>query len=93
MCMSWADYSRAAQGYIIRTAKQFEGVRKIAYYSLVAQFGNKAPREKSLFSIITDPPPPKIDRATAPTPQELEAIRLRYFGDKTGKAWQLLKKV
>lgn len=65
----------------MRQCRYMEGVRKTAYWTLIAA-GAKRVRENHLFSLITDPPPPKIDKEEEISQEELNAIANRYFGKK-----------
>lgn len=87
--MEWSDWTRYAQGYIIRNARYLEGVRKSAYFSLLAA-GAKRVREHHLFTLITDNREVvKIDPSEKLSKKDLEPIIERYFGKK----WPSQKKV
>lgn len=89
MAMSWCDYQRAAQGYIIRNARYLDGVRKLAAFTLAAT-GAKRIRETALFRIATDSyRAPEVRPEDRMTPELLNEINERYFGGKKGKAWRM----
>lgn len=79
-CMTWTDYSRAAQGYWLRNARFMEGIRKMAFFTILANADPKKARslrEDKLFQLITDqvkqqPKPKKL------TPTEMQAVLKRY---------------
>lgn len=79
--MTWADYSRSAQGYWIRNARNLEGTRKIMF-AIAKTSGDPKKvrhlREDQLFRVITDPPkkntePVKLSAA------ERKALLNRYY--------------
>lgn len=80
--MSWVDYTRASQGYIIRSARFMEGVRKLGYFTVVMNADPKKAKrlkEENLFRLITDPPVEKVQHEIKQlTPEEWEAIKKRY---------------
>jgi hypothetical protein len=84
LAMAWCDYQRHAQGYIIRQCRYLEGIRKTAYWALIAA-GAKRVKENRLFTLITDPPAPKIEKEEELSQEELNAIANRYFGSKKKK--------
>lgn len=86
LSMSWVDWTRYAQGYLIRVCRNLESVRKIAYWQLLAA-GAKNVKERNLFRLATDPPIvyQKVERITS---EDLKKIDELLFGNKTGKAWQ-----
>lgn len=90
--MSWADWQRAAQGYIIRNARYLNGVRKISYFVMLAA-GAKHLTQEKMFKLITDKEiePPKINEADKITKEKHDMLLDFYFNNKKGKAWRQLK--
>lgn len=80
--MSWVDYTRASQGYIIRQCRYLEGVRKAAFFTVLMNADPKKSKritEQKLFRLITDEP--EITREVEEkqlTPDEWQAILKRY---------------
>lgn len=92
---SWADWQRAAQGYLLRNARYLNGARKIAYFSLVAA-GAKKVKERQLFGLITDddlPEVPKINKDEWVTQEKVNQLLDIYFNNKKAKGWQQRKRV
>lgn len=86
MSLSWADWQRTAQGYIIRNARYLDGVRKISYYTLLAA-GAKRVKENRLFTIATDEvkKPPKVKEEDKMTSEKLNWVLSTYFLNKKSK--------
>lgn len=80
--MSWVDYTRASQGYIIRQCRYMEGVRKAAFFTVLMNADPKKSRhlkEEKLFRLVTDGPV-KVQKVKEKqlTPEEWQAILKRY---------------
>lgn len=79
-CMTWKDYSRAAQGYWLRHSRYMEGVRRLAYFTVISNADPKKSRsikEDRLFRLITDQiqEQPKAKRLSS---AEIKALLNRY---------------
>jgi hypothetical protein len=92
MELSWADWTRAAQGYITRNARYLDGVRKISFYTLLAA-GAKRIKEDKLFPIVTDEPKkaPKIKEEDKMTAEKLNWALTHYFINSKSKVFSKQK--